>query len=103
MEADKIIIILAVINALLALHLVNKKKEAFRMRVIDSKAQAIDPGFGLQLGEMQKIRGVAGVTADNGIDYDKAAQEIIDQRGSFGDLVSTLQRNWEAPYIKNLP
>jgi len=110
MDSEQIIIILAVVNALLALHLVNKKKkESFRMRVINgaaaasNRAFAIDPSFGLQLAAMQTVPGVVGITGNGAsIDYDKAAQAIIENRGTFGDLVGQLQRNYEAPYIKNL-
>ena len=110
MEIHQWIVLLAAVNAVLAIYLVSyKKKEGFRRRVdaaaaASARAQAIDPGFGLTLGAMQNSPGVVGLSASNGgYDYDKMAQQLIAGHGSFGDMVGILQRNWEAPYIKNLP
>jgi hypothetical protein len=110
MDIHQWIVLLAAVNAVLAIYLVSyKKKEGFRRRVdaaaaASARAQAIDPGFGLTLGAMQNSPGVVGLSASNGgYDYDKMAQQIIEGRGTFGDMVSMMERNWEAPYIKNLP
>ncbi len=98
-----LIVVLSAIVAILALHLVKTKEGWQQTRVISNRAAEINPGFGGTLGAMQTVPGVAGITGNGGaIDYDKAAQAIIENRGTFGDLVGQLQRNWEAPYIKNL-
>ena len=52
---------------------------------------------------METAPGIQGVSGNGyAVDYDKVAQDIIDHKGTFGDMVGILQRNWEAPYIKNL-